>query len=158
MVWMRVGVVVMALSAAVVLQSGPARAQASPFIGQWHLNTSLSKAAPGETPPSDLVTQIDRMDTAHVHWTTTSTDGQGQKDVETFDTPGNGEFYSLDGSTMVSHKLSPSTVQSTYRDASGQTDVLTCTLSGNARQMTCNGVITHQDNSVVHYTDVFDRM
>ncbi len=159
MVSMRVGYVVVALSGAVaILAPGLARAQSSPFIGQWHLNTSLSKAAPGETPPSDLTTQIDRMDTAHVHWTTTSTDGQGQKDVETFDVPGNGEFYSLDGSTMVAQKLGASTVQSTFRDASGQTDVLTCTLSGNARQMTCNGVITHQDGSVVRYTDVFDRM
>ena len=159
MVSMRVGYVVVALSGAVaILAPGLARAQSSPFIGQWHLNTSLSKAAPGETPPSDLTTQIDRMDTAHVHWTTTSTDGQGQKDVETFDVPGNGEFYSLDGSTMVAQKLGASTVQSTFRDASGQTDVLTCTLSGNARQMTCNGVITHQDGSVARYTDVFDRM
>ena len=125
-------------------------------VGQ--LNMAQSKPAPSETAPAKLMTQIDRMDIAHVHWTTTTTDAQGQKDIETFDNPGNGEFYSLNGYTMVSHKLSPSMVQSTYREDSGQTDVLSCTLVNNARQMTCNGVITHQDGSTVRYTDVFDRV
>ena len=144
--------------AAALLPSGPVHAQASPFVGLWHLDVAQSKPAPGETAPADLTTRIDRVDTQHVRWTTTTTDGRGQKDVETFDNPGNGEFYSLNGYTMVSHRVSAGALQSTYRDDRGQTDTLTCMLSADARQMTCNGVVTHQDGSVVRYTDVFDRM
>ena len=159
MSWIRVGCAVAALYGVAVLPAPAARAQGtpSPFIGSWRLNAAQSKPAPGEAPPADLMTNITRMDNAHVQWTTTSTDAQGQKDTETFDNPGNGEFYSLNGYTMVSHHISPSSVQSTFRDASGQTDVLSCSLAAGARQMTCSGVITHADGSVVRYTDVFDR-
>ena len=156
MSWSRTGFVVAALGG-MALPLGAAQAQSSPFVGHWHLNIGQSSRPQGETPPTDLSTDIARVDSMHVHWSTTTTDAKGQKDVETFDTPGNGEFYSLDGYTMVSHRLSPTTLQSTYRDANGQTDVLTCTLGDSARKMTCNGVVTHQDGSVANYTDVFDR-
>ena len=157
---MRLGYLVAAsISAAAAFPSHQAQAQgeASGFIGKWQLNVAQSKPAAGETPPTSLTTQIEQMDTAHVRWTTTTTNAQGQKDVETFDNPGNGEFYSLNGYTMVSHRLTPQAVQSTYRDDSGRTDMLTCTLGGNGRQMTCNGVITDPDSSTARYTDVFDR-
>ena len=149
-----------AVAAAMLALAGVAHAQgqASGFVGRWQLNVAQSKPAPGETPPANLTTQIDRMDAAHVRWTTTTTDRAGQKDVETFDNPGNGEFYSLNGYTMVSHKLAGSIVQSTFRDDSGQTDVLSCTLANNGRQMVCNGVVTHGDGSTVSYNDVFDRV
>ncbi len=158
MTWMRVGCVVLAAAGLVPLQAVQAQSQTSGFVGKWQLNLGQSKPAPGETAPASLMTQIDRMDAAHVHWTTTTTNAQGQKDVETFDNPGNGEFYSLNGYTMVNHKLSPSMVQSTFRDDSGESDVLSCTLANNARQMTCNGLVTHPDGSTSRYTDVFDRV
>ncbi len=159
MKWTRTGCFLVALSGvAVLLPLHPAQAQTSRFVGRWQLDMTQSKTTPGETPPASLVTEIDRVDTAHVHWSTTTTNAQGEKDVETFDTPGNGEFYSLNGYTMVAHTLSPTSLQSTYKDISGQTDLLTCTLSANASQMTCNGVVTHQDGSVARYTDVFDRV
>ena len=143
-----------------LLVSHAARAQAPAqgFVGRWQLNMAQSKFAPGEVPPGSLLTQIDRADAEHVHWSTTTTNAQGKKDVETFDNPGNGQFYSLDGYTMVSHTLSPSSLVSTFRDSSGQTDVLTCTLSAAGAQMTCAGVITHPDKSVVRYVDLFDRI
>ena len=131
--------------------------EASGFIGKWQLSMAQSRPAPGETLPTSIVTQIERMDTAHVRWSTTTINAQGQKDVETFDNPGNGEFYSLNGYTMVAHRLSTTAVQSIFRDDTGQTDVLTCTLARNGRQMTCLGVVTHSDTSKVQYTDVFDR-
>ena len=157
---MRLGyLVAAALSTALAFLPGPVRAQgeASGFIGRWQLNVAQSRPAPGEAAPAGLLTQIERMDAAHVRWTTTSTDAQGQKDVETFDNPGNGEFYSLNGYTMVAHRLGPDSVQSTFRDDGGQTDTLTCTLGGNGRLMTCDGVVTRQDGPAVRYTDVFDR-
>lgn len=157
MSWIKTGFIVAALGGA-VLPLGAAQAQSSPFIGRWHLNIGQSTRPQGESPPADLSTDIARLDDMHVHWSTTTTDAKGQKSVETFDTPGNGEFYSLDGDTMVSHQLSLTRVQSTFKDANGQTDVLTCTLSNDARKMSCSGVITHQDGSVANYVDVFDRV
>ena len=157
---MRLGyLVVTALAAASALLPGQARAQADAggFVGRWQLDVAQSRPAPGEAAPAGLTTQIERMDAAHVRWTTTTTNAQGQKDVETFDNPGNGEFYSLNGYTMVAHRLSPDSVQSIFRDDDGQTDTLTCTLGGNGRRMTCNGAIAHQDGSAARYTDVFDR-
>ncbi len=160
MIWTRHSRMMILSGTVAVLAPGIAAAQgqASPFSGTWHLNAAVSKPAPGETLPSDLTTDIGRVDSAHVHWSTTATSPKGEKIVHTFDNPGNGEFYSLDGTTMVSHTVSPTRLQSTFRDNHGQSDVLTCTLSGNARQMTCGGVITHQDGSVAPYTDVFDRI
>ena len=157
MSWIRTGLVLAALGG-VALSPGAARAQVSPFVGTWHLDAAHSTRPAGETPPAELSTDITRVDPMHVHWSTTTTDAHGQKDVETFDTPGNGEFYSLDGSTMVAQRLAPDSLQSTYRDADGQTDAVTCTLSDDARSMTCAGVITHQDGSVARYTDVFNRV
>lgn len=167
MSWIKTAFVVAALGGT-VLPPGMAQAQAqaqvpgqmqgSPFIGRWHLNLGQSTRPPGETLPADLSTDIIRLDAMHVRWSTMTTDAKGQKGMQTFDTPGNGEFYSLDGDTMVSHQLSPTRLQSTFKDADGQTDVLTCTLSANVRTMRCNGVVTHQDGSVATYVDVFDRV
>jgi hypothetical protein len=145
------------LAAVLSAHAASAQVPVSPFVGTWLLNAQQSKQAPGEAAPVSLVTQIDRADTAHVHWTTTITDAQGQKDVETYDTPGNGDFYSLDGDTMVAHRIGLKTLQSTFKDGDGDTDQVTCTLSTGATQMTCNGVITHPDGSTAQYTDVFDR-
>ena len=98
------------------------------------------------------------MDPAHVHWSTTTVNVKGKKDVQVFDNPGNGEFYSLNSHVMVSHTLGAGSLKSVYRDNAGQSDVLTCTLSAEGQRMTCNGLVTHRDGSVVRYTDVFDRL
>lgn len=136
---------------------GRAQAPASPFLGTWHLNVAQSKAAPGETPPKDLTARIERVDPAHLRWTTISVGPDGKQDVQTHDNPANGEYYSLNGYVMVAHRIGADSLESTYRDSSGQTDVLRCTLAGDIRLMTCNGLVTHQDGSIVRYTDVFDR-
>lgn len=153
---------VIALSVLSVAASLPlpvsAQGQASPFVGTWHLNAALSKAAPGETLPRDLTTEISRVEPAHVHWSTTTVNAKGEKDVRVFDNPGNGEFYSFSPYVMVSHTIGPNSLQSVYRDNTGQNDVLTCTLSAAGRQMSCAGLVTHKDGSVVRYTDVFERL
>lgn len=144
-------------AAAFPAHTASAQSPASPFLGTWQLNAQQSRPAPGEVASASLVTTIDRVDPLHVRWSTTVTDVQGHKDVETFDTPGNGEFYTLNGTTMVSHRISLATLQSTFKDVGGQTDEVNCTLSANARQMTCAGVITHEDGTTLQYSDVFDR-
>jgi hypothetical protein len=160
MKWIRARTTLAALygvAAVLYVHAASAQSPTSRFVGTWQLNVQQSKPAPGETAPASLVTTIERVDALHVRWSTTITDAQGQKDIETFDTPANGEFYSLNGTTMVSHRIGAATLQSTFKDVGGQTDQVNCTLSANALQMTCAGVITHADGSTVQYTDVFDR-
>ncbi len=153
--WTRAGTVAAVISAAVLPSA--AHAQASAFVGQWHLNLALSKQPPGETPPRDIVTDIARADAMHVRWTLTVTDGQGQMDKSTFDLPANGEFYPISADTTASVQLTATTLQATFLDSTGQTDKLTCTLTPDGRRMTCNGMISQGTGGMAGYVDVFDR-
>ncbi len=155
MQWPRAGYAAAALSACVL--PSMARAQASPFVGHWHLNLALSKQPPGETPPRDIVTDIARADAMHVRWTLTVTDAQGQTDKSTFDLAANGEFYPISGDTTAAVQLTAATLQATFLDSTGQTDKLTCTLTPDGRRMTCNGMISQGSGNMANYVDVFDR-
>ncbi len=146
----------LAVAAAAAAQPAAGQGQ-SPFAGHWHWNKTQSVLPPGESPVNDLITDIDRVDSAHVRWSMTTIDAKGRKGVESFDTPANGEFYPISADTMAAFILTPSSIQGTFKDSTGQVDVLTCTLSGGGAKMTCNGAMTLQDGTVAHYTDVFDR-
>ena len=137
----------------------PAAAQVpdSPFVGHWTLNTGLSKQPPGETPAKAVVTDIARADAMHVRWTVTVTDAQGKTDKDSFDVPANGEFYPIAADTTASVQLNATSLQATFLDSTGQTDKLTCTLSPDARRMTCDGQISQASGAMAPYVDVFDR-
>ncbi|HYZ22453.1 MAG TPA: hypothetical protein VE690_09875 [Rhodopila sp.] len=152
------GITACLLAGLVLVSPTPAQAQGSPFIGRWRLNKSLSTLPQGETAPADLVTDILRVEPLHVRWTVTMVDDQGQSDVQTFDIPANGEFYPINPDTVASIRLVGSGMQTTFRDANGQTDTLGCTVSGDQRRMTCTGAVTLQDRSIGRYVDVFDRV
>jgi hypothetical protein len=155
----RVGrVIASVVAAAALLPPNLAQAQESAFAGRWHLNKSLSTLPPGEAVPADLVTDIQRADSQHMRWSITIVDEKGQTHAETFDTPANGEFYSINADTSVAFRLAGSGLQATFKDSDGQTDTLTCTLSGDRRRMTCNGTLTQQNGTVRRYVDVFDRV
>ena len=154
----RGGCVTVALMATCLLQPLTANAQtSSPFVGKWHLNTTMSKAPPGETAPTDLMADISRADALHVRWAVTSVDAKGQKDTEAFDAPANGEFYPVSADTTAAFTLTATSLQGTFKDSTGQTDTLTCSLSGDTRRMTCNGQMSQPDGSMARYVDVFDR-
>jgi hypothetical protein len=154
----RVACIVASMFAVVVLlPPSPAQAQESPFTGRWHLNKALSKLPPGEAAPADLVIDILRADNLHMRWAVTIADDKGQTDVVTFDTPANGEFYFIDADTSVSFRLTGSSLQATFKNPNGPTDTMGCTLSGDQRQMTCNGTLTQQGGTAIRYVDVFDR-
>ncbi len=138
-------------------QPAAAQGQKSLFTGHWHWNKAQSVLPPGESPVNDLVTDIDRVDSTHVRWSMTTIDAKGRKGVESFDTPANGDFYPISADTVAAFTLTPSSMQGTFKDSTGQVDVLTCTLSSNGAKMTCNGAMTLQDGTVAHYVDVFDR-
>ena len=157
--WIRGGCVMVAVAATCLFQqpAAHARTSTSTFVGKWHLNAMMSKAPPGETPPADLMTDISRADALHVRWAVTSVDAKGQKDTESFDAPANGEFYPVSGDTTAAFTLTSTSLQGTFKDSTGQTDSLTCTLSGDTRRMTCNGKMSQPNGSMVPYVDVFDR-
>ena len=151
-IWLTVAVL-----AAGALCSGSAHAQSSPFTGRWRWNKSQSTLPPGEPPPADLVMEINRADAAHVQWTITAKDQQGQSDVESFDAPANGKPYPIGNDASASMRLGPGTLQATFTGPGPGSDVLNCRLSPDGRRMTCNGQLTTSDGNTTRYIDVFDR-
>src|SRR5260221_596246 len=92
----------------------------SPFVGRWHWNPAQSTLPPGQPAPSDVTAEISRADSAHLQWSLTVRDAQSQPNVETFDAPANGEFYSVSGDTTAAFRLSGSTLQGTFKGPSGR--------------------------------------
>jgi hypothetical protein len=130
---------------------------ASPFIGQWHWNASLSKLPPGEPAPTEMTLQFDRVDSAHVRWTVMVKDASGRPAMESHDTPGNGEFYPISEDTTASFRLlGPDRLGASFKGPAGEDDSMTCTVSADHRQMTCDGAKT-VGGKTAHYVDVYDR-
>ena len=148
--------VVAALCAALATSS--AGADASPFLGRWHLNQAQSTLPPGGPAPNDLSSEISRADASQIKWSVTVLTTDGRTFVETFSAVGDGEFHSIGSDTTASFRLTGSTLQSAFRGPAGQSDVQTCILSTDQKQMTCRGVLTDGKGRIVNYVDVFDRM
>lgn len=134
------------------------QAQDNPFVGRWHLDKGLSTAVPGEPVPTDMIADIQRADSLHMRWTVTTVDNHAQTSVDSFDLPANGELYPINADTSAAFRLSGSSLQGTFKDTSGDSDTLTCTLSADQRRMTCAGSLATRDGRVRRYVDVFDRM
>ncbi len=148
--------VVAALCAALATSS--AWADGSPFVGRWHLNRAQSTLPTGGPVPNDLASEISRADASQITWSVTVLTTDGRTLVETFNAVGDGEFHSLSGDTTASFRLTGNTLQSTFRGPTGQSDVQTCTVSTDQKQMTCRGVLNDGNGRTVNYVDVFDRM
>ena len=151
---LRVSLVLGVVSAMV---SQPAFAQASPFVGTWQLNRAQSQLAPGEPPSQTLVASIQRADAAHVRWTTTTRNGADQATVESFDVPGNGEFYPISEDTTAAVTVSDQTLKATFKGPNGEVDTLSCTMASGGRRMSCAGSVAEEDGRTSPYVDVFDR-
>ena len=132
-------------------------AETNPFVGRWHWDRAQSRLPPGEALPADMWAEFSRVDALHVRWRITITGPQGQKSVESFDTPANGEFYPVNADTMVAVRLGRSTMQATFRGPQGQTDALACTVSADRQTMTCDGKMTRTDGQSQSYVDVYRR-
>ncbi len=130
----------------------------SPFVGRWHWNPAQSTLPPGQPAPSDVTAEISRADSAHLQWSLTVRDAQSQPNVETFDAPANGEFYSVSGDTTAAFRLSGSTLQGTFKGPSGQMDNLTCIVASDQKTMTCKGVLSDGQGHTANYADVYDRI
>jgi len=133
------------------------RAEDSPFIGHWHWSKARSVLPPGEPAPEDMVADIMRMDNAHVRWSVTVTDAHGKKDVESFDAPANGEFYPISNGATASFRLSGANLEAVFKGPGDETDTLSCAVSGDRNQMTCNGNLSEAGGKTAAYTDVYER-
>jgi hypothetical protein len=113
---------------------------------------------PGEPVPSNVTAEIFRADSAHLKWSLTAIDSQGQENVESFDAPANGEFYPINSDTTAAFRLAGSTLQGTFKGPSGETDDLTCTAASDQKTMSCKGVLSDGQGHTTNYADVYDRM
>ena len=148
--------IVMGLCA--VLAASSAWAEGSPFVGRWHLNKTQSTLPPGEAAPNDFIHEISRADDSRVQWAITVIAADGRSYVETFDATASGAAHPLGNGTTVSFTLSGSTLRAAFKGPAGQSDVQTCTLSSDEKQMTCHGLLTGAKGPIVRYVDVYDRM
>jgi hypothetical protein len=148
--------VIMGLCA--VLTATSAWAESSPFVGRWHWNRAQSTLPSGEAAPNDLISEISRADRTYVTWSVTIVTPDGQRHVVTFDAADNGEFVRISSDTTASARLAGDTLQATFKGLTGQSDVQTCSVSADRRQMTCEGVLTDGNRRTASYVDVYDRM
>jgi hypothetical protein len=148
--------VIVGLCAALTVSS--AWGESSPFVGRWHWNRTQSTLPPGEPAPNDLTSDISRADDNYVTWSVTLIAPDGQPHVVTFDAAANGEFIRISSDTTVSARLAGDTLQATFKGPTGRSDVQTCSVSADRRQMTCRGVLTDGHGRTVNYVDLYDRM
>ncbi len=140
-----------------IMATGTAWADGNAFVGKWRLNKAESRIPPGDVMPADMQADFTRVDSTHVRWSITVTDAQGRASIETFDTPGNGEFYPISSDTTAAFLLTNGALQGTFKGPAGETDKLTCSVSKDNLKMTCNGAMTAPSGAVLTYIDVYDR-
>lgn len=153
MVGIRRAALVIGLGAA--LAASTAQAQDSPFIGRWHWNAAQSTLPPGATAPKDVVSDISQAD-GTVSWSVTIVTPDDQTHVMRFKAGADPERVGRD--TTAAARLGGATLQTTFSGDAGQSDTLTCTVSANHEQMTCEGVLSDGKGHSVSYVDVYDRM
>jgi hypothetical protein len=84
---------------------------------------------PGEPVPNDLTTEFSRADSDHLSWSV----------------------------TIVTHRAGD-TSRHSMSCPTGQSDVVTCTLSADQKVMTCSGVLNEGNGRTANYVDVYDRI
>lgn len=139
------------------LTATSAWADGSPFMGRWHWNRAQSTLLPGDPVPADITADISRVDRTHIKYSTTVTDAQGNRRIDHFDTPANGEFYPISSDTTASFQLIGNTLQATFKGPADKSNSLTCSLSTDQRKMTCNGIMSREGGKTATYVDVYDR-
>jgi len=152
------GIAKAVIGLSLALAAGSAWADSSALVGRWHWNRAQSTTPAGEPVPNDLTVEITRVDSTHVKWSLTVLAEQGQKNVEAFDTPANGEFYPVSSDTTAAFHLGEGSLQATFKGPSGETDDLTCTVASDRKRMTCKGTLIDDQGRTSSYVDVYDRM
>ena len=132
-----------------------ARAEDSPFVGRWHWNQAQSTLPPGAMAPKDVMSEISQAEGGALSWTVTVVMPDDQQHAMTLKAGPAPERVGSD--TTASVRLSGEMLQTAFNGDAGQSDILTCTVSANHQQMTCNGVLSDGRGHSVNYVDVYDR-
>jgi hypothetical protein len=140
-----------------LLATSSARAESSPFVGRWQWNQAQSTPPPGAPGPEGFLCDIARTESSHLQWSITILTTEDQPYVETFDVTTDGEFSPISSETTASVRLTDDILQATFKGPAGASDVQTCTLSADQKQMTCRGVLRTGAGQAVKYVDVYDR-
>jgi hypothetical protein len=140
------------------MAAGSASAETSPFVGRWHWDRAQSTMPPGEPVPKDVTVEISSANPSRLKWSLTVLVSPGQAIMETFDAAPDGSFYPISDDTTASFRVAPGALEATFKDSSGESDSLTCTLSADGTKMTCKGVLNDGDGQTANYVDVYDRM
>jgi hypothetical protein len=138
-----------------------ARAQSTPFVGQWRWNKAESSGmAPGETMPNDVVLAIAAADPARVQWTLTAVDAKGETHVQSFSGPGNGGSAPITGSpdgAVGSYTVTPTSVQAVHTSRDGSVERTSCAVSTDGRKLICHGTESDGRGQTRNFQDVYDR-
>jgi hypothetical protein len=135
-------------------------ADASPWVGRWHWNEAESSKTPGEAPPREIVLVIQSASPAHVQWTLTITDPSGGQHQQAFNGSGDGKPAPVAGApagTTGTLTVTATRFDGVYANPDGSSDRSSCTLSADARKMTCRGTDSDGKGHSMPYTDVYDR-
>jgi hypothetical protein len=148
----------MMLGLCAALTASSAWAESSPFVGRWHWNPAQSTLPPGEPMPNDLTNEISRADSERLTLSVTIVTPDGRPDLVTFDAPADGQSHPVGSGTTASAHVTGDTLEATFTESDGQSDVQSCTVTADEKQMTCRGVVTDPDGRTMTYVDVYDRM
>jgi hypothetical protein len=148
----------MVLGLCAALTASSAWAESNPFVGRWRWNPAQSTLPPGEPMPNDLTSEISRADSERLTLSVTIVTPDGRPDLVTFDAPADGQSYPVGNDTTASAHVTGDTLQATFTEPDGESDAQSCTVTPDAKQMTCRGVVTDPDGRTMTYVDVYDRM
>jgi hypothetical protein len=144
-----------------VLLANSAMAEKLGLVGKWHWNPKLSSAIADGPPPKDVLLNIASATDKLVQWTVTQTDDKGQPYTVSFNGPPNALPKLLQGGqagTTVVFSVTEGAMKVTFRSPGGDSDTQDCSMSTDAKRLTCRGTIVYKDGKSVNYLDVYDRV
>ncbi len=149
------------IAVAAVFVANTGMAETPGLVGKWHWNPKLSSSMEDGPPPKDVLLDIASATDKLVQWTVTETDDKGAKHIISFNGPANALPRPLqggqDGTTAV-FSVTTGAMKVTFRSTSGDTDTQDCSMSTDARRLTCRGTILFTGGKSANYVDVYDRL
>jgi len=141
------------------LAAPPAAARPPSLEGKWLLNLKESELLPGEEKPAELVMAITKDDGTAFRWTVTVKMPDGATGSTSFDGAIDGKPHPVKGrpGSTSAFSWTPDGSLRQLSQSAGGLAVENCSLSANARKMTCEARQTDRQGRVVTYVEIFDR-
>jgi len=155
------GLIVLAVSAAMLCAAPAADARPGSIVGKWRLNLRESETLPGEEPPAELIMAITDDTPAHFGWTVTVRMADGSSGATRFSGAIDGKPYPVEGRPPGSTSSFRWMIDGGLKQVSegpGGLSVETCMFSADMRRMDCDARQTTKDGRTWTYEEVFDRL